>query len=95
MGIFQAANSRTPMVTTDPLPAENIQLIENGKGISGRGKMASPFEKMRDPLPAPKDLGTVQKQLTSALAPEIRAARGGAEGESRRPGDQPAGDRLF
>ena len=46
MGIFQAANSRTPMVTADPLPAENIQLIEDGKGMSGHGKMASPFEKM-------------------------------------------------
>ena len=39
MGIFQTANSRAPMVTTDPLPAENIQLIQDGKGISGQGKM--------------------------------------------------------
>ena len=72
MGIFQTANSRTPMVTTDPLPAENIQLIEDGKGMSGRGKMASPFEKMMGSPSAQKDLATLQKQLTGALAPEIQ-----------------------
>jgi chemotaxis protein MotB len=71
MGIFQAANSRTPMVTADPLPTENIQLIEDGKGMSGHGKMASPFEKMMGSPTAPNDLGTIQKQLTRALAPEI------------------------
>ena len=54
MGIFQTANSRVPMVTADPLPAENIQLIENGKGMAGRGKMASPFEKMMGSPPLKK-----------------------------------------
>jgi chemotaxis protein MotB len=71
MGIFQTANSRVPMVTADPLPAENIQLIEDGKGTSGRGKMASPLEKMMGFPPSP-NLGALQKQLTSALAPEIQ-----------------------
>jgi len=72
MGIFQTANSRVPMVTADPLPAENIQLIEDAKGMSGRGKMASPFEKMLASPPAQKDLETLQKQLTSTLAAEIQ-----------------------
>ena len=71
MGIFQAANSRTPMVTADPLPAANIQLVEDAKGMSGRGKMASPFEKMLASPPAQKDMGALQKQLTGALGPEI------------------------
>jgi len=71
MGIFQTANSRTPMVTADPLPAENIQLIEDGKGMSGRGKMASPFEKILGSPPSPK-MGHLQKQLTGALASEIQ-----------------------
>jgi chemotaxis protein MotB len=72
MGIFQNANSRTPMVTADPLPTENIQLTEDGKGMSGRERMASPFEKKMSPPPVPKDLGTVQKILTNTLAPEIK-----------------------
>ena len=72
MGIFQTANSRTPMVTADPLPAENIQLIEDGKGMSGRGKMASPFEKMMGYPPPPKGMRVLQKQLTSALSPELQ-----------------------
>jgi len=70
MGIFQTANSRVPMVTADPLPAENIQLIENGKGTAGRGKLASPLEKMMG-FPLSPNMGTLQKQLSGALAPEI------------------------
>ena len=61
MGIFQTANSRVPMVTADPLPAENIQLIEDGKGMSGRGQMASPFEKITGSPPSPKDIGSLAK----------------------------------
>ncbi len=72
MGIFQTANSRTPMVTTSPLPAVNIQLIEDGKGVSGRGQMASPYEKMTGAPPSPRDLDAVQKELTAALASEIQ-----------------------
>ena len=71
MGIFETANSGVPMVTADPLPTENIELIENGKGMSGRGQKASPFEKMLGSLNAQKDLDALQKQLTSALGPEI------------------------
>ena len=72
MGIFQAANSRTPMVTTDPLPVETIQLIANAKGIAGRSPMSSPFEKVMGSPPPPQDLGSLQKRLTSALEPEIK-----------------------
>jgi chemotaxis protein MotB len=72
MGVFQTANSRTPMVTADPLPAENIQLIEDGHGMSGRGKMASPFEKMLASPPAATGMGELHKQLTSALKPELQ-----------------------
>jgi chemotaxis protein MotB len=72
MGIFQTANSRIPMVTADPLPAENIQLIADGKGMSGRGPMASPLQKMMGSPNAPSDLGYLEKQLTNALAPEIQ-----------------------
>jgi chemotaxis protein MotB len=71
MGIFQTANSRVPMVTADPSPSANIQLIEDGKGMSGRGPMASPFQKMMGSPNSQTDLGALQRQLTRALAPEI------------------------
>ena len=84
LGIFQTANSRTPMVTADPLPEENVQIIENGKGMSGRGKMAAPFEKIVGQPPIPKDLGVLQKELAASLAPEIArhevALQAGREG---------------
>jgi chemotaxis protein MotB len=73
MGIFQTANSRVPMVTADPLPAENIQMIEDGKGMAGRGHLASPFEKIIGSIPpSGKDMGSLQKQLMGALGPEIQ-----------------------
>jgi chemotaxis protein MotB len=72
MGIFQAANSRTALVTSNPLPTENLQLIEEGKGMSGHGHRVSPFEKTPGSRPTPKDLGTLQRQLANALAPEIK-----------------------
>jgi chemotaxis protein MotB len=72
MGIFQAANSRTPMVTTDPLPMEDVQVIEDGKGLAGQGALPSPFEKMEGNPPQPKDLATLQKELGHALGAEIQ-----------------------
>jgi chemotaxis protein MotB len=72
MGIFETANSRIPMVTADPLPAQNVPLIADGKGISGNAQMASAFEKAAgSPAPA-NDMDNLQKQLSGALAPEIQ-----------------------
>jgi chemotaxis protein MotB len=72
MGVFQTANSRTPMVTADPLPAENIQMIEEAHGMSGRGKMASPFEKMLASPPPAMGMAALHKQLAGALKPELQ-----------------------
>jgi len=72
LGIFQTANSRAPMVTANPLPTETIQLIEGGKGMAGNGRMSSPFERIAGSRPVPHDLGSIQKQLAGALAPEIQ-----------------------
>ncbi len=72
MGIFQAANSRSPIVTADPLPMENVQVIEDGKGLSGQGTWAAPFDKAVGDVPHPKDLATIQKELAKTLDAEIQ-----------------------
>jgi chemotaxis protein MotB len=73
LGIFQTANSRVPMVTADALPAENIQMIEDGKGVAGHGHLASPFDKIMGSLPpSGQTMGNLQKQLASALRPEMQ-----------------------
>lgn len=72
LGIFQTANSRIPMVTADPLPVKDIQLIEDGKGISGRGHMDSPFQSLAGSPSAQEDLRALQKQLATALGPELQ-----------------------
>jgi chemotaxis protein MotB len=72
MGIFAAANSRVPLATADPLPTETIQIMPDGRGISGRSHFAAPFERMQGDPGHQKDLKTMQKQLSHALAPEIR-----------------------
>jgi chemotaxis protein MotB len=60
MGVFQAASSRLPL--TDLVPAENVQITENGKGVAGQSQRLFPPEK----------LAALQKQLTQALAPELQ-----------------------
>jgi chemotaxis protein MotB len=72
LGVSPEANSRVPIVTAHPLPAEKTQLGEKDKGISGSGRMTFPFEKTTGSPPTANDLGTVQTQLTSALAAEIQ-----------------------
>jgi len=72
MGIFQAANSKTPMVTTDPLPMETVQVVEDGKGLSGEGPWPAPFNRAEGNVPRQKDLATIQKELAQSLNAEIQ-----------------------
>jgi chemotaxis protein MotB len=72
MGIFQTANSKTPMVTTDPLPMETVQVVEDGKGLNGEGPWPAPFDKAEGNLPRQKDLLSIQKELAQNLSAEIQ-----------------------
>jgi chemotaxis protein MotB len=73
MGIFTAANnSRISLPTTNPLSTETVQLIPDGKGISGSGHLSEPFEKMLAASSLSKDMQALQKQLSQALAPELQ-----------------------
>jgi chemotaxis protein MotB len=71
MGIFQTSNSRLPMVATDPLPRENVEVVEKGKGLAGQGQLPSPFEKLAG-TPPHRELTAVQKELEHALALELQ-----------------------
>ena len=46
--------------------------MPDGKGTAGRSPFPAPFEKLTGVPPAQKDLGTMQKQLSHALAREIQ-----------------------
>jgi chemotaxis protein MotB len=73
MGILQVANSRSPMVTTNPLPTATVQMIEKGKGISGRSQLPAELEKFSGDAPASHaQLDTVQNQLEQALQSELQ-----------------------
>lgn len=72
MGMFPTGNSTTPVVTVNPLSAENIQIIGNGKGFPDRHNTAATFEKIAGATLPDRGLVAVQTQLASALAPEIR-----------------------
>lgn len=63
MGVFQAANSRAPMVTANPLPVEDVQAIEDGTGTDGHSASASA---------GMEGLKALQHQLESAVAREIQ-----------------------
>ena len=72
MGIFPSANSKAPLITNNRLTDENIQIVGDGKGASGQRQPVAPIESGPVPTVSPKDLGSLQKELTSALAPEIQ-----------------------
>ena len=68
MGIFPATNSRSSMVTSDPLPTDSTHVMISPKGFFGQGEL----EKMGVDHSTPKDLGELRKQLEQALAPELQ-----------------------
>jgi chemotaxis protein MotB len=71
LGIFQTANSRVPNLSGNGLPNVNLQLLEGGNGMEGHGKLAAPIDKSMSDLPPPKDTAALQKQLASALQPQL------------------------
>ena len=73
MGILQVANSRSPMVVTNPLPTDTVQMIENGKGVSGRSQFSAEFEEFSGGAPPSQaQWNAVQKQLEHALQTELQ-----------------------
>ena len=68
MGVFQASNSRSPLVTSDPMPAESTNVMTNAKGFMGQGRVGNLGAK----FPTSKDLGPLRKELERALGPQIQ-----------------------
>lgn len=68
MGVFQASNSRSPLVTSDPAPEENLRVMTNPKGFMGQGEM----EKLGANVSSAKELEALHKQLEQALGAEIQ-----------------------
>jgi chemotaxis protein MotB len=68
MGIFQAANSRYSMVTSDPTPTESTRVMTSPKGFFGEGEV----EKMGVDHSTPKGLGALRKELEQALGPQLQ-----------------------
>ena len=72
MGIFQTANSRTPDGYRRSLAGRKHTTYRRWQRNFRPRANGFPFRKDDGVPPSPNDLGAVQKQLTSALAPEIQ-----------------------
>jgi len=72
LGIFQSSNSRTPLASTEPMPFEKVQMIENSVRSASLGRMAPAVEGVASNAPSVKNLAELQRELEEALAPELK-----------------------
>jgi len=72
MGVFETSSARVPVDRTDPMPFNTVQSVENLERTATLAQVAShPSTALGGGGGENGDLGTLQKELESTLAPEI------------------------
>jgi chemotaxis protein MotB len=72
LGIFQTSNSRLPLSTTEPMPFENTQAVENAVHTTVLGRVSTSVDGVSSSVPGVKSLSELQRELEKALAPELK-----------------------
>ena len=72
LGIFQSSNSRMPLATSEPMPFENVQTVENSVRTAELGRVSPAAEGVASNAPGIKSLAELQRELEKALAPELK-----------------------
>jgi len=70
LGVFEASNTKVPVSSTEPMPFNSVQAIENAERTAAMGRLVPPADGV---LGATEngDLGALKQHLEKALAPEI------------------------
>ncbi|MFZ3214524.1 MAG: response regulator [Candidatus Acidiferrales bacterium] len=72
MGIFDSSNSKPALVTSEPMPFADVQIIENVKRLQAMGQLvSSPQESLGESVDRPR-MDELQKKLEEALAAQIQ-----------------------
>ncbi len=72
MGIFQASNSRPALMTSEPMPFSNVQIVENSERNEAMGRLVNSPQGELTNAPAREVMTNLQNQLEFALSPEIK-----------------------
>lgn len=71
IGVFDASNTKAPVLTSEPMPFSDVQMVENATRFQALDRLVNSPKGSLISTPDRPDLGVVEKKLNSALAPEI------------------------
>jgi chemotaxis protein MotB len=72
MGFFESSNSKIPLATTEPMPFQDVQAIENVIRTQDMQRFVQPGQGVLSGMVVPGDIKEIQSELEKALAPEIK-----------------------
>ena len=72
MGFFESSNSKIPLSTTEPMPFQDVQAVENVVRTQDLQRFVQPGEGTLSGMVVPGDIRDIQSELEKALAPEIK-----------------------
>src|ERR1700691_2803379 len=84
MGVFETSNTKLPLSTSEPMPFQDVQAIENVVRSQDLQRFVQPSQGGLSNSVLPGDIVDIQSQIEKALAPEIQ--RHVVELTSRREG---------
>lgn len=84
MGVFETSNTKLPLSTTEPMPFQDVQAIENVVRSQDLQRFVQPAQGALSNALLPGDIKDIQGEIEKALAPEIQ--RHVVELNSRREG---------
>src|SRR5579864_2945873 len=73
MGVFETSNTKMPLSTTEPMPFQDAQAIENVVRTQDLRRIVQPGQGMMSNAILPGEMLGIQSEIEKALAPEIRS----------------------
>lgn len=73
MGVFETSNTKMPLSTTEPMPFQDAQSIENVVRTQDLRRIVQPSQGMPANAALPGELLRIQTEIEKALAPEIQS----------------------
>lgn len=73
MGVFETSNTKMPLSTTEPMPFQDAQMIENVVRTEDLRRIVQPAGGVLSNAILSGEMLGIQKEIESALAPEIRS----------------------
>jgi chemotaxis protein MotB len=72
MGVFETSNTKMPLSTSEPMPFQDAQMIENVVRTEDLRRVTQPQGTLSNAITGGEMMG-IQKEIEKALAPEIRS----------------------